>query len=299
MLYSHVTPGSKRQALRERLGRREPMVMLGAFNALSAQMIQDAGGSGVYISGHMVAADIGLPDTGLTTATEVAARAQQIARMVDVPAIVDADTGFGEPMNAARTVQTLEDAGLAGCHIEDQVNPKKCGHSDGIAVVDDDVALRRIAAAVGARRDSGFVIIARTDARAVLGLEAAIERARRFVEVGADVVFPEALRSEEEYAAFREAIGVPLMINLNEFGHGTPPSIDRVSALGYDLAVYPMTLMRVAMGAAERAIGEILGTGSQQSSMGGMQTRDRLYELLGYEDYSRFDDDVFKAGLRA
>lgn len=298
MLYSRVTPEQKRRELRRLLCEDSPLVTLGAFNALSAQMIQDAGGAGVYISGHMIAADLGLPDTGLTTATEVAARAQQIARMVDVPAIVDADTGFGEPMNAARTIQTLEDAGLAGCHIEDQVNPKKCGHSEGIAVVDDDIALRRIAAAVAARRDDGFVIIARTDARAVLGLDAAIARARRFVDAGADVIFPEALRTEEEYAAFREAIAVPLMINLNEFGHGTPPTIDRVAALGYDMAIYPMTLMRVAMGAAERAIGEILNTGSQQSSMAGMQTRDRLYDLLGYGDYTRFDDDVYKAGLR-
>ncbi len=298
MLYSTVTPQQKRQELRRLLREDGPLVMLGAFNALSAQMIQDAGGAGVYISGHMIAADAGLPDTGLTTATEVAARAQQIARMVDVPAIVDADTGFGEPMNAARTIQTLEDAGLAGCHIEDQINPKKCGHSEGVAVVDPDVALRRIAAAVAARRDEGFVIIARTDARAVLGLQAAIDRAKMFADAGADVVFPEALRSEEEYAAFREAIPLPLMINLNEFGHGTPPSIQQVADLGYDLAVYPMTLMRVAMGAAERAIGEILQTGSQESSMSLMQTRDRLYDLLGYVDYTRFDDAVYRAGLR-
>lgn len=298
MLYSHLTAAEKRQALRERLSESSPLVLLGAFNALAAQMIQDAGGAGVYISGHMIAADLGLPDMGLTTSTEVAARAQQIARMVDIPAIVDADTGFGEPMNAARTVQTLEDAGLAGCHIEDQVNPKKCGFSDGIAVVDPDVALRRIAAAVSARRDDRFVIIARTDARAVDGLDAAIDRARMFVDAGADVVFPEALRDEYEYEAFRKAIPVPLMINLNEFGHGTPPSIDRVCDLGYDIAIYPMTLMRSAMGSAERTIGEVLRTGSQHSRMDRMQSRDRLYELLGYEDYTRFDDAVFEAGRR-
>jgi len=298
MLYSPVTPHEKRHELRRLLASGRPVTMLGAFNALSAQVIQDKGLPGVYISGHMIAADLGLPDTGLTTSTEVAARAQQIARMVDVPAIVDADTGFGEPMNAARTVQSLEDAGIAGCHIEDQVNPKKCGHSEGIAVVDADVATRRLVAAVDARRDAGFVIIARTDSRAVLGLDEAIDRAKRFVDAGADVIFPEALRGEGEYEAFRRAIDVPLMINLNEFGRGPVPTLTRVEELGYNLAIYPMTLMRAAMGAAERTIDDLLASGTQESSLPEMQTRDRLYELLGYEDYARFDDRVFQFGTR-
>ena len=295
MLYSTVTAHEKRHSLRRRLAGAEPTFMIGAFNALSAQLIQDKGMPGVYVSGHMIAADLGLPDIGLTTSTEVAGRAQQIARMVDIPTIVDADTGFGEPLNAARSVQTLEDAGLAGCHIEDQVNPKKCGHSEGIAVVDIDVAVRRIAAAVDARRDNAFVIVARTDARAVVGLDAAIERAKRFVDAGADVVFPEALAGDAEYEAFREAIDVPLMINLNEFGRGLPPSMSRVAEFGYNLAIYPMTLMRAAMGAAERTIDSLLETGSQASGLPEMQSRERLYDLLGYDEYATFDNRVFEA----
>ena len=163
MLYSTVTPATKRQILRERLASGELQRFPGAFNPLSAKLIQDKGFNGVYISGAVLSADLGLPDIGLTTLTEVAMRAQQIARMTDLPAIVDADTGFGEPMNVARTVQTLEDAGVAGLHIEDQVNPKRCGHLDGKAVVDSDTAVKRIRAAATARRDPNLLIIARTD----------------------------------------------------------------------------------------------------------------------------------------
>ena len=247
MLYSRVTPHQKRTQLRAAMAGPAPLVLPGAFNGISAQLIQRLGYEGVYVSGHMIAADLGLPDLGLTTATEVAERAGHLARLVDVPSIVDADTGFGEPMNTARTIQTLEDAGLAGCHLEDQVNPKRCGHSDGVDVVDTETAVRRVRAAVDARRDGAFTIIARTDARAVLPLADAIARARAFEDAGADAIFPEALRDESEYAAFRSAISVPLVINLNEFGRGAPSSVDRVAELGYDVALYPVTLLRLAI----------------------------------------------------
>lgn len=293
MLYSTVTPEAKRAAFRRAMASDDVTVLPGAFNALASRMIERHGYPGVYVSGHMIAADLGLPDLGLTTITEVAARGAQLARMVGVPAIIDADTGFGEPMNAARSIQTLEDVGLAGCHIEDQVNPKMCGHSDGVAVVDRDVAARRIRAAVTARRDPLFTIIARTDARGVVGLDEALDRARAFVDAGADAVFPEALTGEREYEAFRNAVDVPLVINLNEFGRGTPLTLPQVTDLGYDVALYPMTLMRRAMGAVEAGLAELSRSGHQHGMLDGMQTKDELYDLLDYDEYTSFDDEVF------
>ncbi|MDN3495479.1 isocitrate lyase/phosphoenolpyruvate mutase family protein [Planococcus sp. APC 4015] len=292
MLASNVTDKAKRRSLRRALDGGGLTVLPGAFNPLSARLIEQSGAPGVYVSGHMVAADLGLPDIGLTTLTEVAARAHQIARVVGIPTVVDADTGFGEPANAARTIQSLEDAGVAGCHIEDQINPKRCGHSAGVEVVDADIAVRRIRAAVAGRRRKDFVIIARTDARASVGLDAAIERARAFVAAGADAVFPEALRTPEEYARFRAAIDVPLMLNLNEFGGREPLTQDEARDLGYQLAVYPMTLLRAAMGAAAAGLRAILHEGSQSSAMSGMQTKDELYDLLDYPGYARFDEAV-------
>src|SRR5690606_25426381 len=187
-------------------------------NPLSARLIEQKGFDGVYISGAVLSADLGLPDIGLTTLTEVAGRGKQIARMTDLPAIIDADTGFGEPMNVARTIQELEDAGLVGTHIEDQINPKRCGHLDGKSVVDEDTAIKRIRAAVDARRDDNFLIMARTDIRAVDGLDAAIDRAKKLVDAGADAIFPEAMRDLSEFEAVRNAVDVPILANMTEFG---------------------------------------------------------------------------------
>jgi methylisocitrate lyase len=296
VLYSTTTPTQKRRLLRSLLAAPGPLVLPGAFSPLTARLIEQRGGSAVYVSGHMLAADLGLPDLGLTTATEVAQRAQQIARMTDLPTVVDADTGFGEPLNAARTVQTLEDAGAAGCHIEDQVNPKRCGHSEGVEVVDAGTGARRIRAAVSARRDLEFVLIARTDARGPLGLDAAIERAQAYVDAGADVVMADALQGPEEYRKFRRAVDAPLLANLNEFGKGEPLTVAEAAEVGIDMVIYPMTLMRSAMGAAQRCLDTVLTRGSQVSAMGEMQSKDELYELIGYDSYAAFDAEVL--GLR-
>lgn len=193
MLHSAVSPAQKRAASRSGLRSGKLLRFPGAFNPLSAMLINRHGFQGVYVSGAVISADLGLPDIGLTTLSEVAGRAQQIARVTDLPALVDADTGFGEPMNAARTVQVLEDAGVAGLHIEDQVNPKRCGHLDGTDVVEREVAVRRIKAAVAARRDPAFVIAARTDSAAVNGLDDAVDRAKAYADAGADLIFPEAM----------------------------------------------------------------------------------------------------------
>ena len=265
----------------------------GAFNPLSARLISEKNFDGVYISGAVLANDLGLPDIGLTSLTEVATRAGQIARMTDLPAIVDADTGFGEPMNVARTIQELEYAGLAGCHIEDQFNPKRCGHLDGKNVVDTDTMLKRIAAAADARIDGNFLIMARTDIRAVEGLDSAIDRAKAMVDAGADAIFPEAMKDVSEFEAVCKAVDVPVLANMTEFGKSDLFTRQELADAGVALVIYPVTLLRSAMGAAERVLDAISEDGTQQREVDNMLTRSRLYELVDYEAYNRFDTGIF------
>ncbi|NJI57851.1 MULTISPECIES: methylisocitrate lyase [Microbacterium] len=293
MLYSTVTPAEKRRLFRERLRSGELLRFPGAFNPLSARLIEQKGFDGVYISGAVLAADLGLPDIGLTTLTEVAGRAKQIARMTDLPAIVDADTGFGEPMNVARTIQELEDAGLAGTHIEDQINPKRCGHLDGKAVVDENTAIKRIRAAADARRDPNFLIMARTDIRAIEGLDAAIDRAKALVDAGADAIFPEAMRTLAEFEAMAEALDVPILANMTEFGKSELFSTDQLRDAGVNLVIWPVSLLRISMGAAGRALDTLNDEGHLTSKLGEMQHRADLYDLIDYESYNHFDSGVF------
>ncbi|GAA5087107.1 methylisocitrate lyase [Microbacterium yannicii] len=293
MLYSAIPAHEKRRLFRERLATGELMRFPGAFNPLSARLIERKGFEGVYISGAVLSADLGLPDIGLTTLTEVAGRGQQIARMTDLPAIIDADTGFGEPMNVARTIQTLEDAGLAGTHIEDQINPKRCGHLDGKAVVDEDTAIKRIRAAADARRDPNFLIMARTDIRAVEGMDAATDRAKALVDAGADAVFPEAMRTLEEFAAIRAAVDVPILANMTEFGKSDLFSVDQLRDVGVNIVIWPVSLLRIATGAASRALDTLIEDGHLTSKLGEMQHRADLYDLIDYEQYNHFDQDVF------
>ncbi|MFD6150019.1 methylisocitrate lyase [Streptomyces sp. NPDC060243] len=293
MLHTRTTPAQRRRALRERLATGRLLQMPGAINPLSAKLIEDTGFEAAYLSGAVLAADLGLPDIGLTTVTEIAARAQQTTRATDLPVLIDADTGFGEPMNAARTVQLLEDAGLAGLHLEDQVNPKRCGHLDGKSVVERDTMSRRVRAAVDARRDPDFLLMARTDARAVEGLDPAIDRAKAYVDAGADAIFPEALANEAEFEAFRKAVDVPLLANMTEFGKGKLLTARALEDLGYNIALYPVTFLRLAMGAVEDGLRTVKAEGTQESLLPRMQTRSRLYELLDYEAYASFDSAVF------
>jgi methylisocitrate lyase len=293
VLYSKITPADKRVAFRARLASGDILQLPGAFNPLSAKLIEDKGFDGVYISGAVIAADLGLPDIGLTTLTEVAGRAQQISRMTVLPSLVDADTGFGEPMNVARTIQSLEDAGVAGLHIEDQVNPKRCGHLDGKAVVDADTATKRIRAAADARRDPNLLIMARTDIRAIDGVEAAITRAKQLVDAGADAIFPEAMADLAEFEAVRKAVDVPILANMTEFGKSRLFTRQQLADVGINIVIYPVSLLRLAMGEAERGLDTLRETGTLESVVPQMQTRARLYELLDYEDYNAFDTSVF------
>lgn len=293
MLYAQTPAAEKRRILRERLAAGELLRFPGAFNPLSARLIEQKGFEGVYISGAVLSADLGLPDIGLTTLTEVAGRGQQIARMTELPAIIDADTGFGEPMNVARTVQTLEDAGIAGTHIEDQVNPKRCGHLDGKQVVDENTALKRIRAAVDARRDPNFLIMARTDIRAVEGLDDAIDRAKALVDAGADAIFPEAMRDLGEFEAVANAVDVPVLANMTEFGKSDLFAVDALRDAGVQIVIWPVSLLRMAMGAAGRALDTLNDEGHLTGRLGEMQHRADLYDLIDYEAYNHFDQSVF------
>ncbi|WP_062311517.1 methylisocitrate lyase [Demequina rhizosphaerae] len=293
MLYSTLTAAAKREAFRARLASGELLRMPGAFNPLSARLIERRGFDGAYISGAVISADLGLPDIGLTTLTEVAGRARQIARMTDLPTLVDADTGFGEPMNVARTVQEMEDAGVAGLHIEDQVNPKRCGHLDGKEVVDRDTALKRIRAAVDGRRDPNLLVMARTDIRGVEGLDAAVTRAKELVDAGADAIFPEAMATLDEFEAMRAAVDVPILANMTEFGKSELFTVDRLRDVGVNVVIWPVSLLRLAMGAALRGLETLEADGTLAARLGDMQHRADLYDLLDYEGYAHFDEDVF------
>ncbi|MGO3361066.1 MAG: methylisocitrate lyase [Corynebacterium sp.] len=290
---SNVTPTDRRQAFRESLASSSITRLPGAFSPLVARAIQEKGFEGVYVSGAVVAADLALPDIGLTTLTEVAGRSRQIARSTDLPVLVDADTGFGEPMSAARTISELEDVGVAGCHLEDQVNPKRCGHLDGKEVVPTELMLRRITAGVKERRDDSFVICARTDAAGVEGIDSAIERAKAYADAGADLIFTEALHTPEDFERFRAAVDIPLLANMTEFGKSQLLPAKQLEDIGFNAVIYPVTTLRVAMGQVEEALGDIADTGTQSEWLDRMQHRSRLYELLRYNEYNAFDQGVF------
>lgn len=298
MLFKIKSAAQKRSSFRAALKSGKLLRFPGAFSPLVSMLIERHGFEGVYISGAVLANDLGLPDVGLTTLTEVSQRGRQIARATDLPSIIDADTGFGEPMNAARTVQELEEMGLCGCHFEDQQNPKRCGHLDGKSLVPAADMNKKIRAAVAARRDTNFVIIARTDARAAEGLEGAITRAKAYVDAGADVIFPEALADEGEFAQFRQAINVPLLANMTEFGRSKLLTTQRLANLGINLVIYPVTSLRLAMKAVEDGLAVLKREGTQESLLQEMQTRAELYELLRYKEYEQFDRDVFNFKLQ-
>ena len=292
MLRATKTAADKRESFRQALTSGKLLRMPGAFSPLVAMSIEQHGFQGVYVSGAILSADLGLPDIGLTTLSEVSERARTIARVTNLPTIVDIDTGFGEVASVARTVQMMEDAGLSGCHLEDQRFPKRCGHLDNKTLVDPAEMAQKIKAAVGAKNDKNFLVIARTDARGVDGLEAAIERAKQYVDAGAEMIFPEALADESEFAKFREAISVPLLANMTEFGKSPLLTADQLTNLGYNVVIYPVTLLRLAMHAAEQGLKTLASEGTQESIVPNMQTRAELYELLQYMSYQEFDEKL-------
>lgn len=291
-MFTKRSGAEKRAAFRTALNSGKLLRFPGAFSPLVAMEIERQDFDGVYISGAVVAADLGLPDIGLTSFSEVTNRARQIARVTELPSIVDIDTGFGEPMSAARTVREVEDLGLVGCHLEDQVNPKRCGHLDHKSVVSKTDMVHKVRAASDAKRDPNFVLIARTDSRGVEDLSAAIDRAKAYVDAGADMIFPEALQGPEEFEALRKAVSVPLLANMTEFGKSPLLTVKQLQDLGYNLVIYPVTTLRLAMNAVLQGLAQIGEQGTQAHLLDRMQHRRELYELLRYEDYNKFDQDL-------
>ncbi len=281
-----ITPG---QALRDAVADATIRVV-GAPNALAAKLIERTGCEAVYLSGAVLSAGVlALPDVGLFTLSELVQHTGYLSRSVNLPVIVDADTGFGGSMNVERTIVELEGAGAAAIQLEDQESPKRCGHLSGKSLIPGDEMCAKIRAAVAARNDDSLVIIARTDARGVSGMDDALTRAKMYLEAGADWIFPEALQSADEFARFADEIDAPLMANMTEFGKSPLLSVSELAELGYAAALFPVTLFRVAMKAMEAAAALLAVEGSQRELLDVMQTREELYELLDYQGFEERD----------
>ena len=287
-----MTPGARLRAA----WRAGPIMIPGAFNALTARMAERLGFRAVYLSGGALSAGwAGLPDIGLLTQTEFAEQAAVLARATALPVLCDADTGFGEAIHVERTIRLYEQAGAAGLHLEDQVLPKRCGHLSGKGLVDPATMAAKVRAAVAARQDPDFVIVARTDARGVEGFDAAVHRAREYLAAGADMIFPEALESIDEFARFAREVRAPLLANMTEFGRSPLIPFDELAAMGFRAAIYPLTAFRAAMRAAEETLKALRDHGTQRDVVGRMQSRAELYDLIGYSDWEERDRSYFTA----
>jgi len=291
---SAVTPGTK---LREAVKAEQPLQIVGAINAYHARMAERTGYRAVYLSGGGVAAgSLGMPDLGISTLDDVLVDVRRITDVCSLPLLVDADTGFGGAFNIARTIRSLTKAGAAGCHIEDQVQAKRCGHRPGKQIVSSEEMVDRIKAAVDARTDESFVVMARTDALASEGLQAALDRAAACVEAGADMVFPEAVRELEHYRAFAERTRVPILANLTEFGATPLFTLSELRTVNVGLALYPLSAFRAANAAALRVYEAIRSDGTQSAVVDTMQTRAELYNFLDYYSYECKLDELFAKG---
>ena len=295
MHFTKKNPSEKRVELRNKLKQHKILRFPGAYNPLTAKLISEIGFDGIYISGAVMANDLGVPDIGLTSLKEVSYRANQISRVTDLPSIVDADTGF---KNCKKTIETFEKLGLSGCHIEDQIEQKRCGHLDNKELISLDNMVKKINTATKSKKDSNFLIIARTDANSVEGLNKTIERIKAYEDAGADIIFPEAMKNEKEFEQIRKNTKVNLLANMTEFGKSKLLSANQLENLGYNIVIYPVTTQRLAMKNVEDGLKAIFKDGHQNNIIDKMQTRKRLYELVEYEKYNTSDKKItdFKTG---
>ncbi len=283
--------------LRAAIEVEQPLQVVGTINAYCALLAERAGFRALYLSGAGVAnASFGLPDLGITTLNDVVADVRRISAASKLPLLVDADTGWGAAFMIGRTVRELTSAGAAGCHIEDQVQTKRCGHRPGKALVSAEEMVDRIKAAVDGRSDDEFVIMARTDALASEGIDAALERVGRYVEAGADMIFPEALTTLDEYKRFARASAVPILANITEFGQTPLLTVEQLRKAGVRLALYPLSAFRAMSAVALDVYQTLRRDGTQRASLEKMQTRHELYEVLGYHEYEQKLDELFAKG---
>ncbi len=290
MHFIKKTVENKREDFDNKLKSNKILRIPGAYNPLTAKVIEEIGYDGVYVSGAVMSNDLGYPDIGLTTLDEVSYRAAQIARITNLPTICDADTGF---KSQKKTVQTFEKAGIVAIHIEDQIDQKRCGHLDNKELINKEKMVQKIKEAIEARKDKKFKIIARTDANSVEGLDKMIERAKAYEDAGADIVFPEALRDEKEFEKVRKNLKVYLLANMTEFGKTRLLSYKLLEDIGYNIIIYPVTTQRLAMKSVEDGLKDIFTHGHQNNIIDKMQTRKRLYELVEYEKYNSLDEKIY------
>jgi methylisocitrate lyase len=279
----------KRSDLKDKLKKNKILKFPGAYNPLTAKLIAEINFDGIYISGAVMANDLGIPDIGLTTLNEVSYRAKQISKVTDLPSIVDADTGFGD---CSKTIQTFENFGLSGCHIEDQIEQKRCGHLDNKEVISREDMVEKIKTAIKSRKDKNFLVIARTDANTVEGLTKTIDRIKAYEDAGADIIFPEAMKDEKEFEIIRKNSKSFLLANMTEFGKTKILTSRELENLGYNLVIYPVTTQRLAMKSVEDGLKAIMRDGHQNNIIDKMQTRKRLYELVDYEKYNSPDKKI-------
>ena len=280
---------TKRKDFLNNLKEKKLLRFPGAYNPLCAKLIAEIGFDGVYISGGVMSNDLGIPDIGLTTLKHVSYRADQIAKVTDLPTIVDADTGFSD---CSKTIETFEEMGLSGCHIEDQIAEKRCGHLDNKELISKDQMVKKIKEAVASRKDRNFSVIVRTDANLVEGLEKTIERVKAYEAAGADIIFPESMKDEKEFESIRKNSKVFLLANMTEFGKSKLLSTKELKDLGYNIVIYPVTTQRLAMKSVEDGLKSIFKDGHQNNIIDKMQTRKRLYELVEYEKYNTPDKKI-------
>ncbi len=289
MHFTKKTSSEKRLQFVKNLQSKKLLRFPGAYNPLCAKLIAEIGFDGVYISGGVMSNDLGLPDIGLTTLDQVSYRANQISRVTDLPTIVDADTGFKD---CKRTIITFEEKGLAGCHIEDQIAEKRCGHLDNKELISKDEMVKKIKKSVNARKDKNFLVIVRTDANTVEGIDKTLDRIKSYEDAGADMIFPEAMRDEKEFEKVRKISKGYLLANMTEFGKSKLLNRSQLENLGYNLVIYPVTTQRLAMRNVELGLKSIFKDGHQNNIIDKMQTRKRLYELVEYEKYNTPDKKI-------
>jgi len=289
MHFTKKSSSEKRIELKNKLKKQKILKFPGAYNPLTAKLIAEIGFEGIYISGAVMANDLGIPDIGLTTLKEVSYRANQISRVSDLPSIVDANTGFSD---CKKTIETFEQLGLSGCHIEDQIDEKRCGHLDNKEIIPLEKMINKIKTAVNSKKDNNFLIIARTDANSVEGIKKTIDRAKAYEDAGADIIFPEAMIDAKEFELIRKSIKVNLLANMTEFGKSKLLSANELENLGYNIVIYPVTPQRLAMKSVEDGLRTIMNDGHQNNIIDKMQARGGLYELVEYEKYNTPDKKI-------
>ena len=280
----------KREDFDKKLLSKKILRIPGAYNPLTAKLIEEIGYDGVYVSGGVMSNDLGYPDIGLTKLKDVSYRANQIARVTNLPTIVDADTGF---KSCEETVNTFEKLGLTGLHIEDQISQKRCGHLDNKELISKEEMVKKIKLSVKSRKEKNFKIIARTDANSIEGIDKTIERAKSYQDAGADIIFPEALKDEKEFEKVRKNLDIYLLANMTEFGKTKILSYKQLENIGYNIVIYPITTQRLAMKSVEDGLRVIFEHGHQNNIIDKMQTRKRLYELVEYEKYNSLDENIY------